>query len=45
MTEALEIECDRGRGAAEYRHRDGVGQADAERTDIGGEQFRLSRWR
>src|SRR5258708_2838146 len=41
VPEALEIQRDRRRGAAEHRYRDRVGQADAERADIGGKQFGL----
>src|SRR5882757_5087225 len=35
VPEALERERDRGRGAAEYGHRDRIGQADAEGADLG----------
>src|ERR1700733_10580764 len=41
VAETLEIQRDRRCGAAEYRHRNGIGQADAERTDFGRKQLCL----
>src|SRR5919204_1982905 len=35
MSQRLEIERNRGRGAAEQRYCDGIGQADTKRADIG----------
>src|SRR5258706_5959158 len=41
VAETLEIKRNRGRGAPEYGYRDRVGHADAERANVGGEQFGL----
>ena len=41
VAERLELERDRRRGAAEDRDRDRIGQADAERADLGREQLGL----
>jgi hypothetical protein len=39
VAKALEIQRDHRGGAAEHRDRDGIGQANSERADIGGKQL------
>src|SRR4051812_33886051 len=41
VPKALEVQRNRRRSAAEQRNRDGIGQADAERTHFGGKQLGL----